>query len=367
MEGIPTYLTPGLGNRFGDWLRILRWRRHPLSPAYYHRVAIVGGICLLSTPFQLYESVRLRKKLALTTIRPDPVFIIGHWRSGTTFLHNLMSLDTQFGYVHTVQSLFPHSFLTNPLFPWLTQVLMPSTRPMDDMRLYLRSPQEEEMALVNYGPWSFYHGWHFPRSLRQYFREMVLMQGISPAEAKSWQDAYRDLLRKTTLHAGGRRLLLKNPAHTARIPALRKMFPEARFIFLHRDPLEVFPSTRKMYHNVVPVFQLQEFDKERMDEDIIWIYRELLGTYLRDRSSLPPNRLAEVSFSELSTQPLSVLERLYHQLELGPFTDVETPFREYLDKKLVREYRPGQYRLDGALRERLEREWSFAWENWPEN
>ena len=364
MGGIPTFLTPGIGNRFSDWVRAVG-QGGPVSGRYMHRVAIVGSINLLSGPFQTYERLKLRRALAETRIASAPVFIIGHWRSGTTLLHNLLSLDPRFGFISTVQSLFPHSFITNPLFPWLTRVLMPATRPMDSMRLFVESPQEEEMALVNYGPWSMYHGWHFPRHLRTYYRQMVRFGGMGEKERQTWRDTYLHLLRTATLNAGGRRLVLKNPPHTARIPELLRLFPEARFIFLHRNPLEVYPSTRKLYRNVLPVFQLQTYDQDQIDRDIVWIYRDLLSAYLQDRELIEPGHLKEVMFTDLARRPLEIVEMLYETLDLGDFREVEPKLSAYLGKKQQKEYRPARYDLPKATLDLLEKEWGFAMEAWP--
>ena len=174
-------ITPAVGNRFSNWINILRELPKKKIPVKYKlRAFIVGAISFVSAPFQWFESLRLNKKIKQFQVDDAPVFILGHWRSGTTFLHNILCQDPQFGYVTTLQSLFPHSYLTNPLFPLLTKVIMPPTRPMDNMEIYLESPQEEEMALVNYGPNSFYHMWHFPDQTINLYRHLVKFESDDP-------------------------------------------------------------------------------------------------------------------------------------------------------------------------------------------
>lgn len=365
MEKSPAYVTPAIGSRFSDWLRVLRTMTPGMiAPRYWPRLLVVGLITLLSSPFQWYERLRLRDKLRKTVLHPSPVFIIGHWRSGTTFLHNLLSQDKQFGYVSTLQSVFPHSFLTNHLFPHLTRLSMPDTRPMDDMRLFLESPQEEEMALVNYGPYSFYHAWHFPSRMRAIFRRVVRLEGISPEERRRWLDVYRELLTKTTLRAGGRRLLLKSPANTARLRLLLELFPDARFIFLHRDPLEVYASTLKLYRNVLPYFQLERYDWAQVRRDILWVYRELLTDYLTDRALVPDGHLVELAYADLTADPMAQLERLYEELDLGDFTIAAPRFAAYLDLHRVKNYPRKEYALPPEEMEEVEKEWGFAFEVW---
>jgi hypothetical protein len=331
---------------------------------YWPHLLIVSCITCLNSPFQWYEDWRLRRLLNKTRIHPAPVFIIGHWRSGTTFLHNLLSQDEQFGYVNTIQSVFPHSFMTNPLYPFLTGKVMPPTRPMDDMRLHMRSPQEEEMAMVNYGPYSFYHVWHFPRRMRDIYIRTVKLKGIPEKEYQNWKRAYLSLLTKTTLYHHGKRLLLKSPANTARLRTLLDLFPAARFIFIFRDPLEVYPSTLKLYRNILPVFQLQDFDFAQVKKNIIWIYKDLMQTYLRERTLLPPGQLYELSYEDLINHPLEQLEDIYRQLELGPFEEVEERFEKYLRLKRIQSYQRSEYDIPEEEIRELEREWEFALNQW---
>jgi len=365
MERTPPFLTPGIGNRFSGWRRILRYPPHREIDAEFRiRVFSVGAIALLSTPFQWYEDLRLAKKIADTPLHPSPVFIIGHWRSGTTFLHNLLSQDPQFACVTTVQSVFPHSFITNPLFPRLTKILMPPTRPMDSMRLYMQSPQEEEMAMVNYGPYSFYHAWHFPKSMRFFYRRMVKFEESSGREKNRWTQAYLQLLRKTTMLSDNRRLLLKNPANTARISTLLELFPKAKFIFIFRDPLEVYASTAKLYRNVLPIFQLHAYDFKQVKKDIIWIYKDLMKTYLQQRALIPGDQLFELSHQQLSASPVKHLAELYDRLELGDFRQVAPLIQDYLDQRSIKHFRKSTYDIPASEIEELEQEWAFAFETW---
>ena len=80
----------------------------------------------------------------------DPLFILGHWRSGTTFVHNIFACDKHFGYTTTYQTVFPHLMLWGqPFFKKNMAFLMPDKRPTDNMELKVDLPQEEEFALSN--------------------------------------------------------------------------------------------------------------------------------------------------------------------------------------------------------------------------
>ncbi len=362
-RGSPFY-TPALGGRFRDWIRFLRRApERPIAPKYWTRIVVVGLVCFLSTPFQWYESWRLRRKLKAMKLHPEPVFIIGHWRSGTTHLHNLLSLDEQFGHVTTLQGIFPHSYQTNFLYPYLTNVLLPPTRPMDNMKIYLHSPQEEEIALVNSGPYSFYHLWHLPKQMRSWYHYAVKFEGMGPKARQEWKRIYLNLLKRAAVFAGKPRLLLKNPPNTARIPTLLELFPNARFIYIHRDPKEVYGSTKKLHARVMPLFNLQPIESEQVNEDILHVYRDMIRTYLEDRDLIPEDQMVEVAYPDLVNHPMEELERIYQTLKLGEFDRLADTFANYVEakkgyKKSTYEYTPEEWK---AMKEQLQ----FIDEAWP--
>ena len=106
---------------------------------------------------------------------------------------------------------------------------------MDDVRLDPESPQEEELALATMGAPSFFNCVYFPKQMTSVFAEEVLFAGVDHETVQLWRDALRYYLAKLAALNPGRRLLLKNPAHSARIPQPLALFPGAKFIHIHRD------------------------------------------------------------------------------------------------------------------------------------
>jgi hypothetical protein len=79
--------------------------------------------------------IKYSSKINKTKISHPPVFIIGHWRSGTTYLHEILSQDPQFCYVSLWNTLLPDSFLIlEPIKKFLMRFL-PSERPMDAIKV----------------------------------------------------------------------------------------------------------------------------------------------------------------------------------------------------------------------------------------
>ena len=299
----------------------------------------VGAI--LRSPFCAAESIRVERRLKNATLDPPPVFIIGHWRSGTTLLHNLMSRDPAFCFPTITDALRPYDFFPSPFEPISRAILtraLPATRPMDDLPLQAGLPQEDEIALAAMGAPSLFNCFYFPTGMSRVFAREVLLEGLTDAQASRWRRSLRYYLCKLALLSRGRRLLIKNPAHGARVAELRKLFPGAKFIHIHRDPLEVIASTRKLYRALLPLLALQDYDLAEVEEHIAWSYPRMMDRILAQTAALPGQQLAEISFPALLRDPVAAIKDLYARLDLG---DV-APLRAALPERGRPQIRPPQ-------------------------
>jgi len=103
---------PISGTNLINWFRLLRDNKFKISLRYLPRAIFVSFVALLTAPFAVYEKLRYRNKIKQTEITEPPVFIIGHWRSGTTYLHTLLSKDQNFTYVTNMQAFMPSIFIS---------------------------------------------------------------------------------------------------------------------------------------------------------------------------------------------------------------------------------------------------------------
>ena len=280
----------------------------------------------------MVEALRVARRLRTVTFDPPPVIIVGHWRSGTTLLYNLMSRDPAFCFPRIDDALRPYDFYPGGLeviTRWLVRLSLPATRPMDDIPLSSDLPQEDEIALATMGVPSFMNCFYFPRQISKIFAEEVLFQGADSSTVRSWGDALVYYLAKLAVLNPGRRLLLKSPAHSARIPQLRALFPGAKFIHIHRNPADVFHSTRKLYQSILPLCALQDYEPSSIDDHIIWAYPQLINRLLDGLAQVPPTHLTTVSYDELVAAPTQTLERIYRELALGEFDRVRASIEAY--------------------------------------
>ncbi len=354
-------LSPAIGSSLGNWFANLL-AYGPPSWQFIPRVFFVTLVSLAGLPFRMYESWSLRKKLKVTRLKEDPVFIIGHWRGGTTLIHNILCKDPQFGYITMIQALFPRSFITTPVFRWFLRVFMPPTRPMDNMELRFDTPQEDELALSNMTRNSLYNGWQFPWRLMDFYRRWVEFEGISREGRDAWWREYHRLLKRATLNCGGKRLVLKNPPHTARVLEILRRYPNARFIHIYRNPFDVFVSTRHLYRTAVPPFILQKYPASKMDRDLLQIYERMMKKFFAEEPQIPSNKLYTIRFEKFQEDPMAILKELYEKLELGGFERVRPQFQRYLESQ--GDYRQNRYSISLEDRATVLRHWGFAIDHW---
>jgi hypothetical protein len=310
----------------------------------------------------MVEKLRFARKVEAAKV-PDPLFLLGHWRSGTTHLHNLFSLDRRFAYLNVLQTFLPHTFLAaERLATRLASPLLPATRPQDEMAWQLDSPIEDEMALGVATGLSPYLSWCFPRRARHYDR-FLTFRTATPQEVTRWKEALRWLARKLAVKYPGRPLVLKSPGHTARIRLLLDVFPDARFLHIHRHPYQVYRSTCHLHRKVVPFMQLQDLKPGWIEERVVRQYREMHEAFFEERALIPAGRFHEIRFDRLEKDPLGQLRLAYEKLGLPDFGPVEETVRVYLAS--ITDYRKNTYRpLPTPVRQRLRAEWGRCFEEW---
>lgn len=294
--------------------------------------ALIALSALFRWPFSLGEKLVLEQSLPPLEDMPAPVFILGHWRSGTTHLYNIMCQSGAWGYAPPVATGLPWDMfgLGKALRPLLERAL-PERRYIDNIPVHPDSPQEDEIAIANMSDVSFYHGVYFPRAFAENVRRGLFFEGCSPAEIRGWRRQFAYFLRKLYLYGGAKPLLIKNPVYTGRMAMLHEMFPDAKFVHIHRNPYDVFVSMRNFYEKLLGQFALQGWEHVDIDETILEVYDRLMRAYETDAQKIPPGRLVELAYDDLDAHPLEAVERVYSALELAGFSAARGAFARYLE------------------------------------
>ncbi len=341
----------------------LTHRLPTLSPRRLGRTAgiAIGG--WVSAPLVGAEWLRRRHQIESVELDEEPVFIIGHWRSGTTHLHNLMSIDQQFGCLRMFEALAPDcSVSTAGWLPRLLSRAVPKKRPMDNMEWPMDAPQEEEIPLAKMTPYSWYLQFLFPKQAIPTFERYVMMSG-APARARDeFKRKYLHLLKVAALHDGRRRMLLKNPVNTARIPLLLELFPKAKFVFIHRSPYEVFPSTINLHRKILELTALQDYDEADIENNVVEIYQRVIERYNQDATLIPDGQLIEIGYRQLIDRPLETLRSVYEQLGINGFEAAAPEIKEYVED--ISGYKTNSFEpLSARKQELINREWDIGFKS----
>lgn len=344
-----------------DWWRMLAENRFAVSPRYWARAA---GLCVFSTMNSTVAAVehwRFARRLSQIRVR-EPLFVLGHFRSGTTHLHNLLSLDQRYASPNFLHVNFPHTLLSAEWWAApLVTALTPQRRMMDNMLLNAEVPSEDEWGLTVACQESPFVGYAFPRRMAHYER-FISFDDATPAELERWKSALLRFFQKLT-YLFEKPLVLKSPPHTARIRILLEMFPDARFVHIARNPYDVFRSTRLLWNSLASFIRLQDDPTLDLDAAILRQYKQLYNAYFRDRHLIPEGRLVEVTYEDLDRDPLGQMHAIYDGLELSGFDGVEPRLQEYL--ATLSDYQKNKHsELPRELRVRIGREWRRSFEEW---
>ncbi len=335
----------------------------PDHPRGRRRFAAALLSAALRLPFTATEKAWVGLTRGRLPPMEPPLFIVGHWRSGTTHLFNILGESPRFQTISPVTAGLPWDFLIlGRLLKPLLEKTIPRDRIIDNVPVTPRSPQEDEIALASMTDQSYYHGLYFPRHLRESIGKNLFFDDASPADRERWAATVRYFLEKVSRLGKHRRLLLKNPLYTAHIPLLREMFPGARFIHIHRHPREVIRSTRNFYRKLLPWLALQQFSPDGIDDIIFEIYDRMMRKLAADTADIPPDRFLEIPFRDLEADPMPVLESLFSRLEIAGWEESAEPMAAYL--RSIRHYRKNQYPPDAEDDRTIHRRAKFAFERW---
>lgn len=312
--------------RFRKEMRLKNWLRVVLF--------IPSGIVnsLLSIPDVFFKSQEPK----------DIVFIVGHFRSGTTHLHNMLTSSSDFIAPSTYEAAMPFHFLFTQY--WLKPIIsliMPNERPFDSMKMDVDSPQEDELALATACATTPILAATYPFD-SDYFKNGISLTDLEKKEQADWIRFHKRFIgkvgRRASREAG---IILKSPTHTSRIPFLLKLYPNAKFIHLHRHPEKVIRSSLNLY---ATWYEMQSFGdvnelKAKTFENLIQTYARYEKDWKADQHLIPKENRLDISFTEVSANPIKVVEMVFDTFKLNSYS--KQRLVEYLNT--VKDFKRGSY------------------------
>jgi omega-hydroxy-beta-dihydromenaquinone-9 sulfotransferase len=334
--------------------KILASNNFRVHPAYWSDGLIdlmfAGANSSLGTIQRLFYG----RAVAGVKLADDAVFIIGHWRTGTTFLHEMLALDPRLRTPTNYECLAPHHFLLTSrwLKSW-SSFTLPRTRPPDQMRVTWDSPQEDEFALCNLGVPSPYATIAFPNHPPQNSAYLEL-DALPEHELDRWQKTLCRFLKQLSYARPGR-LVLKSPTHTFRLPTLARMFPQARWINIVRNPFAVFPSTVRLWRSLYAKYGYQKPSYDGLEAYVLETFARMHERLEATRSLVGAGVLVDVRYEDLVRAPMPTMRHLYAELQLGDFGQVQPAIKSYLADRSG--YVPNRHTVDPPWDNEIRRRW----------
>lgn len=284
-----------------------------------------NAICFLldAILFPLYRNALVR----------EPIFIIGTPRSGKTTLQRMMTLDEQqFLFFRTWEILFP-SVLQKKVLSGvgrLDRVLgaplrtliqrheaarLEKYRHLDNVGLFY--PEEDDKLLAHILA-SAELAFLFPGAGLENIARLDV--AVDRRDRQWITRFYRQCVRRHAYYRGGRgRLLAQSPVFSGWVESLLDCFPDSRFVYVVRNPLDVVPAFVALARRIIKASGGRE-PGTSLDERLYELTKFFYTHPLQRLSSLPEDRLAIVKFEDLVRDAKQVVGRIYDQfgLELTP-------------------------------------------------
>jgi hypothetical protein len=354
------------------WLSLLVRNRFAISPARLPFILFGFVTSALNSILSLAQTLIFGRRIRACVIEKAPIFIIGHWRTGTTFLHELLMLDDRFTAPTTLECFAPADCMVLwQLLRHLFNFALPPRRPMDNMPVGWDRPQEDEFALMNLGLPSPYEVVVFPNH-RRARHPFLDMSGLTVEEIEAWKAGFLSFLQQVNLRSKSeqipseiaRRIVLKSPHHTARLHILRQMFPEAKFIHVVRNPCEVFPSTVRLWRALFdtqgcqkPQFGALAGDVPDIEQYVFEGMDLLYRNFFKEIAQIPAHNFCQVRYEDLIRMPIEELARMYGQLQFGSIEKIRPKLEAYMHS--LDGYKPNQHSISPRQKAEVHRRWDW--------
>ena len=336
-----------MGSNLIHFFRVVLQLNFSMKGSIVMRLLTSFFILLLFTPFRIIESILyfFSKKVEVK----QPIFIVGHFRSGTTFFHDALNeLDTLVA-PRMVDCLFPHlnKYFHFMLVPILKKAL-PETRLMDKMKVRWYSPQEEEFAL---SLMTFNTSVSFLFAPKNNSKKINVSVVLNDERVKAkWLKAHLKFGMKLQSINKGKTLVFKSPSNTARIKEILEIYPDAKFIHIARNPIDVIPSTINLYHKLLPEFSLQDASNVDITEYVFEFYEQVMQKYFEMKRTLYPTQLFELKYEDFVEQPIEMLDKAFNQLQVSAAVNELEPFFRSRKK-----FNKNKFTLEEGLKKTIEK------------
>ena len=285
---------------------------------------------MAATNLRVEQALRASPEIEETEL-PSPVFVLGLFRSGTTVLHRLLGEDPDNRTLPHWESFDP---VHSPAGPEARQRKLSRTLMLADIvspSIKAIHPMDAQQTDECRG--MFTNVFRTPQFNVQYrvgsYVDWLLAQDATIA--------YRHHRRQLQLvhhhRPHGKRFVLKDPTHTFFVNEILEVYPDARFVFIHRDPAETLSSICSLHAYARSVFS-SDVDAHAIGAELLDSYMlRLLEPAVASVDRLPAGRVAHVRAPDLSRDPVGTIADAYRMLDMELGDEARLAMHEYMRAK----------------------------------
>lgn len=351
------------GIRMDVWLKLLK--ENKIDKEFYPQAAVITLESAILTPFAYLESLLFWLPIHLTKLKKDPIYVVGFWRSGTTYLQNLLTRDPQFAWFDPVSTItFGNCILLRKPLTLLAKNGLKGARAMDNLEFELDLPMEEAHAFTNLTDLSVSHMMAFPdHGKGGKYVNTIFTDSLSSKDRKRFYRVYNYMLKKLTFIKDGKQLLLKSPDNTARIAFLKRSYPRAKFINIYRNPYTVVRSALNMFRIEMDKYALSESvsDQYLLDR-VCLIFERVYRRAFRDLDRLAEGDKIEIQYEDFIEHQEEYLEKIYQKLGIKDYDKAYPYLKAYMDS--MKDYQTNTYDYTPELVEKVNERLGFYFERY---
>ncbi|HME89527.1 MAG TPA: sulfotransferase [Chthoniobacterales bacterium] len=342
----------GDGEFFEPLSRLLEACHREARLNFIGRMALGSDVVrILRNRLLLARDRRLYPEIARQKIR-EPLFIVGLPRSGTTLVHMLLAGDpahrapltwevmspsppTQRDRDRRIRQAARNLAVLRWLAPTFESVHVTGAElPQECVSLMSPTFMSDQFDTMYNVP--TYRAWFFSQDLRPAY------------------EFHRRALQHLQLRQSAERWVLKAPAHMFAAPALLSIYPDARFVQIHRDPIEAVASVSSLVTILRRVFS-DDVDPVQIGRDALSYWSQALKTFMRVRDQLPAEHVCDLRYENVRRDPVAAARRIYEHFGWPLSPQAESQMNIVLAQQSsqtngVHRYDAAYFRLDGANR-----------------
>ncbi len=322
---------------FDNYFKMIRlaWNEKVPKARYYYLAVLLIGVPIVSSFHAICFLLDglLFPDLKKVEVR-EPIFMVGHARSGTTLTHRLLSKDSgRFSSFMLYELYFP-SLIQKKVIRAIARfdeekmggLLLGQVRAWEEWR-YGKMRHMHDMGLTEYEEddivlyWSMAAGFWITKMPYMGDLDFYAMNDWTASKRRRYNDFYRECIRRQLYLNGPDKIhLSKNPMYSGRVASLIEAFPDARIVVNVRNPYETIPSLLSIMR---AGWKQLGWDDEKQAETLKILANQSWHTYLHPIETLdasPQTRGAIVDYRDLTSDPAATIERVYRDLAL-PLSD----------------------------------------------